>query len=545
MILFKQKYDPNLSSSSEVIEKLQKSLHKIPEHQAMHVTMLVEDFISCFAEEDTEAKFTIQVNTFLGETHVKIFSTGEKFNPLDSFSEEMENIGIEDDLDPIWKIRRMLLQTYSDGITYARKKNKNILAIKISAPATKSLYLNLLALVVAIILGQLFRTVLPDSVNLALSTYLLTPVKDIFMNLLNLVMVPLVFFSIVTCVSGFTNLADLGRIGLKSFGLYLFTSVIAIVCAIAAYFVLTPSVQNIDISDSGSVELTEVSLSAVDTIVGIFPSNIISPFADADMLQLIFLGLLIGVCLTMMHEKAKPLCNIFEICNDLFMNIMGLIVRFLPLVTLATVTTIVIEMGIEVIISLLGLIACFVLGLLLIMLVYTAILVISSKQNPLPFFRKILPLLITAFSLSSSNATIPTTIDTCQKKLGVDAKISAFTIPLGATINMDGTCIYTMVSSLFLASAYGLEVTPSMLVTLSCVVFALSIGMPGVPGSGLIAISMAITQLGLPVEAVGIIIGIDRLGGMLRAMSNVLGDTAVTVSVASSEKLLDIETFKA
>lgn len=532
-----------MADINQAAEQIQLALTKVSEKQGVRLAMLAEDFLESFAQQDPIGTITVRIDKFLGETYVKLIHQGAGFNPLEDYSDDLEDLSIEEDPDPLRRIRQMLFRAYGEGIRYARKGQRNILTLKIQAPATKSLYLNLGALVLAVILGQLLSVTLPEAVGLGLSTYLLTPIKTIFMNLLNLVMVPVVFFSIITCVGGFTNLSDLGRIGGKSFGLYMFTSVAAIAAAIAAYFLVPPSIQGIQAVESGSVSVATVELSAVDTIVGIFPSNIISPFADANMLQLIFLGLILGVCLTMLGEKGKPLNNLLDICNDLFMTFMGIIVRFLPLVTLATVTAIVIEMGLDVMISLVGLLGCYCVGIVLIMVVYTLIFMVLSHKSPLPLFRKVVPLLITAFSLSSSNATIPTTVDTCQNKLGVHPKVCSFTIPLGATINMDGTCIYTMVASLFLANVYGLEVSGPMLISLAGVVLALSIGMPGMPGSGLIAISMAITQLGLPVEAVGVVIGIDRLSGMLRTLSNVLGDTVVTVAVATSEKLLDEEVY--
>ena len=505
-----------------------------------------EDFFVAFAQNDPSCKINVRVDKNFGETYIKIISTGAKYNPLSEYAEDVDDLSaLQDDPDPLLRIRKMLLQSYGSGIRYSRKGRRNIISIKIAAPTTKSLYLNLGAFVVAIVLGQFLSMVLPEAATTALNAYLFTPIKDVFMNLLNLIVVPVVFFSIVTCMGGFTNLNELGRIDAKSFGLYMFTSVCAIAVAIAAYGIITPSVAGIQMSQAGSVDVATMSISAVDMVVGIFPSNIIAPFANADMLQLIFVGLLLGISLTALGERGKPLANLFDICNDLFMTVMGYVVKFLPIATLATVTGIVLQMGLQVMVSLAGLLLCFILGLLFICIIYTIVFVVLTKKSPLPMFRKVVPLLITAFSLSSSNATLPTTMDTCQSRLGVDPKVSSFTLPLGATINMDGTCIYTMVASLFLANVYGLEVTVPMLLSLSGVVLALSIGMPGMPGSGLIAISIAVTQLGLPVEAVGIIIGVDRLGGMLRTVSNVLGDTVVTVTVAQSENLLDSEIYYA
>lgn len=539
MVKFKVVYDAK-TSHENIFEDLQKELQNAPQKIAMHATMLVEDFVDLFRKENPEGSITIQIEKKLGETYVKLYSRGAKFNPLEQYEEEILDYEDSDEIDiSLNNIRKMLLQSFEEGITYSRKGRTNVISVKVHSSATKSLYLNIGALILAVIVGQLFRMYLPDTIGTFINTNIFTPIKDIFMNLLNLIVVPVVFFSIASCIGGFSNLSDLGRIGAKSMGLYMFTSVMAIGSAILAYFILPPVTSGIDIGDAVATEVSTVELSFVDTIVGIVPSNITDPFVNADMLQLIFLGVLIGVGITMLGENGKPLSNLVELFNELFIKIMGIFIKFMPIATFATVASVVWSLGIGIMISLMGLIACFALGLCLMAFIYAMLVVVLAKKNPLPLFRKIMSLLVTAFALSSSNATLPTTMDTCQNKLGIDSKVSSFTLALGATMNMDGTCIYTMVASLFLASVYGIEVTTPMLISLCGVVLALSIGMPGMPGSGLIAISMAAVQLGLPADAIGLVVGIDRLGGMLRTMSNVLGDVSVTTVVAQSEGLLD------
>lgn len=543
MIKYRGVYDLE-TPNENIFAELQKQLVDAPQKIAMHATMLVEDFVEVISKENPQGSIVIQVEKILGETYVKLYHKGKKFNPLEQYEESvLEECG-EDEIEvSLHNIRKMLLQSFEEGISYRRKGSSNVVSLKVHSGATKSLYLNIGALILAVIVGQLFRMYLPIGVSTFINNNFFTPVKDIFMNLLNLIVVPVVFFSIASCIGGFKNLSDLGRIGGKSFGLYMFTSFMAIGSAILAFFMLPPLTSGVDIGTETVTEVSSVELSLVDTITGIIPSNIIAPFVDADMLQLIFLGLLIGVGITMLGEKGKVLSELIDTSNELFIKIMGLFIKFMPIATFATVASVVWDLGLEIMISLIGLIACFALGLFFMSMVYMLLVVVLARKNPIPMFRKIIPLLVTAFSLSSSNATLPTTMDTCQSKLGIDSKVSSFTLALGATMNMDGTCIYTMVASLFLANVYGLEVTTPMLISLCGVVLALSVGMPGMPGSGLIAISMAAVQLGLPADAIGLVVGIDRLGGMLRTMSNVLGDVSVTTVVAQSEGLLNEEVY--
>lgn len=525
----------------DVFQNLQNSLEKTPKKVAMHATMLTEDFVEMFSTQNPEENINIQTENRLGDTYIKIWNKAKKFNPLEEYEEAIsEN---ETDDYSISNIRKMLFQSFGEGVSYNRKAGKNIISIKVHSSVHKSLYLNLGALILAVIIGQLFRMYLPDAVGLFINDNLFVPVKTIFMNMLNLIVVPVVFFSIASCISGFTNLSDLGRIGGKSFVLYVLTSILAIASAVLAFSVFTPSTTGISVDNAASTDVSTVEISLVDTITGIFPSNILSPFSDADMLQLIFLGLIIGVGITLLGEKGKNLANLIDISNELFMKIMGVFIKFMPFATFATVASVVWSLGLGIMISLISLIACFVLAIVFIIIVYALLILIFARKNPLPMFKKVVPVLLTAFSLSSSNATLPTTMETCNNKLGVSPKVSSFSLPLGATLNMDGTCIYSIVSALFLAKVYGLEVTLSMLIPMCGVVLALSLGIPGMPGLALIVISMAVLQLGLPVESIGLIVGIDRLADMLRTTSNVLGDISVTTIVAKSEKLLDDKVY--
>lgn len=287
-----------------------------------------------------------------------------------------------------------------------------------------------------------------------------------------------------------------------------------------------------------------MTVSLLDTFLGVFPSNVVAPFAEANLLQLIFAGLFMGVMLSVIGDRGKPIYDILESGSHLAVQMISSVVVFLPLVTFSIVTTTMLEYGIGVLISLMGLSLTVVFALFLMFLVYGLLVILLGRKNPMPLYKKCVPAMMTAFSLSSSSATIPTSIDVCRK-LGVPSKISAFTIPLGATVNMDGGCIVNMLSVLFLADVYGIEMTMPMLVSLGILVFSICIGLPGMPGVAVVGLTMSVSQIGLPLESVGIVVGIQNLLEMFCTASNVMGDISVTVGVTASEKILDDEMYKA
>ncbi len=526
------------SEAAQFTEKALLSYQVKNKRQVMHATMLVEDFVEMlYTNDPQEGNIKIRIVKHLGDISVRILADGKSYNPLEELREDLE-LDVTDEVDQLKKLQINILRAYKNNIVYRRGKNSNILTLSVETGQNKLLYINLAAFAVAILLGLVLRYTLTPEMMSGLSKFVLNPVKDIFMRLLKFVMVPVVFFSIITCVFGFNNIHDLGRLGLKTMGLYTFTSFLAVAIGIGFFYLLQPAGGNI-VSGTTTVVSGNVEVSFVNMIVDIFPSNLVRPFIEGNMLQLIFLGFFLGTGLSAIGSVAKPVRDICETCNQLFSHCMSVIVKFLPIVTVATITSIVMQIGADVLISLLGLIGTYVVSIAAMYVCYGLIAMIMGKKNPLILLKKLFPLMLTAFSLSSSNATIPVSMETCEKRLGVSPKVSSFTIPLGATVNMDSTCIYLALSSLFLAKIYNVAVTGEMLISLSVLVLSLSIGLPGVPGAGLVGLSMIILQLGIPVEAIGLLMGIDRLAGMLRCAGNVVGDAAVTVVVAKTENLLD------
>ena len=363
-------------------------------------------------------------------------------------------------------------------------------------------------------------------------------IGKMFVNGLKMLVVPLVFFSLICGVCGIGNLNTLGRVGGKSFLLYMMTTAIAIAVAIS----LAVSVglgEGMEFEEATSFKAKETPpLSEV--IINIVPSNPIQAMANGDMLPLIFFSILVGISMLMLGEKSTPFVKGAEIANEIMMKMVTIVMAIAPYAVFALIAKSVAELGLELLIQLAAYVAVLV-SALLIHLLFTLMIVLKlfSGLSPMIFLRKIRSAQVFAFSTASSNATIPVTLRTVTKRLGVDNAVASFTVPFGATINMDGTAIMQGVATVFIANIYGLELGVMGYLTVILMSVLASVGTAGVPGVGLIMLSMVFTQVGLPVEGIGLILGVDRLMDMIRTAVNVSGDAVVSSIVAKSEGSLD------
>ncbi len=367
-------------------------------------------------------------------------------------------------------------------------------------------------------------------------------VGKMFVTALKMLVVPLVFFSLISGVLGIGDINALGKVGAKSFALYMLTTAIAIAVAIGVAAV-------IGIGDGA--HLTSVAtftakeappLSSV--LIDIIPSNVISAMALGKMLQLIFFSILLGISILMVGKKAEPVVKLIEIGNEIMMNMVNIIMAVAPYAVFALIAKALANLGLGLLADLAGYVIVLISALMIhLFITLMGILKLFSGVSPKTFLKKMKDTQVFAFSTSSSNATIPVTLRTVTERLGVDNSVASFTVPFGATINMDGTAIMQGVATVFIANAYGVDLGIAGYLTVIMMSVLASIGTAGVPGVGLIMLSMVFTQVGLPVEGIGLILGVDRLLDMIRTAVNVSGDAVVSVIVAKSEGKLDLEIF--
>ena len=368
---------------------------------------------------------------------------------------------------------------------------------------------------------------------------------DIFIRSLKLMVVPLVFVSLVCGAASLGGHGNMGRVGGKTVGLYLLTTGVAISIALILALAIAPGqgAASADIMPTDFQPKAPASIK--DTLINIFPTNPVSAMADGNMLQVIVFALLLGVALSRTGEPGDRVAGFFGDLNEIMMKLITMLIQLAPIGVFCLMTTLFSKVGWQEIYKLLSYFLTVVLALVVhASLVYPTLLSLLGGVSPRKLLLKMREPMLVAFSTSSSGATLPVTLRTVTRRVGVKNEIAAFAVPLGATINMDGTAIMQGVATVFIAQFYNIDLGLADYLMVILTATMASIGTAGVPGVGLIMLAMVLNQVGLPVEGIMLIIGVDRLLDMLRTSVNVLGDGTVATIVARSEDNLDLDVFE-
>ena len=405
-----------------------------------------------------------------------------------------------------------------------------------------------IALIVGAVFGMLLHYVVPSShiKDAIIVEGFLYVLGQGFIRLMKMLVVPLVFCSIVCGSMSIGDTKKLGTVGVRTLVFYLATTALAITVALTMGNILDPGI-GLDMStisaNAASIQTMEAT-SVSQTLLNIIPDNPIGSLATGNMLQIIVFALIVGIILAKLGEKAEVVGNFFNQFNDVMMEMTMMVMSLAPIGVFCLISRTFAGIGFSAFLPL----AKYMLGVLLALavqcfIVYLGLLKIFAGLNPFKFIRNFFPVMAFAFSTATSNATIPMSIDTLAKKMGVSKRISSFTIPLGATINMDGTAIMQGVAVVFAAQAFGIVLTPMDYVTVIGTATLASIGTAGVPSVGLVTLTMVFNSVGLPVEAIGLIMGIDRILDMARTAVNITGDAVCTAIVAHQNNAIDKEVF--
>lgn len=386
-----------------------------------------------------------------------------------------------------------------------------------------------IALVLAIAAGLLLQK------HAQFAETYIKPFGTIFLNLLKFIVVPIVLFSIMCGIISMRDIKKVGAIDLKTVVYYMCTTAFAITIGLIGgnlFKKMFPVIATTDLS----YQVGEKT-SLMDTIVNIFPSNFISPMAEANMLQVIVMALLIGFAIILVGEEKNT--RIITACNDLndvFMKCMEMILKLSPIGVFCLLCPVVAANGATIIGSLaMVLLAAYVCYIVHAVVVYSFAVKTIGGISPLTFFKEMLPAIMFAFSSASSVGTLPINME-CTEKLGTSREIASFILPLGATINMDGTAIYQGVCAIFIASCYGIHLTLPQMLTIIFTATLASIGTAGVPGAGMVMLAMVLTSVGLPVDGIALVAGVDRIFDMGRTTVNITGDASCCVIVSNLEK---------
>jgi Na+/H+-dicarboxylate symporter len=403
----------------------------------------------------------------------------------------------------------------------------------------------LLSLAFGIIFGLVANAFFSTTVNSGLSKWVLSPLGDIFLRAIKMLVVPLVLCSLITGVASIGDVKKLGRVGVRTVVYYTLTTALAITLALGIASIIKPGVGTaLSLSQvKESVEAAEAPF-IMDVFVNMVPTNPIEAMVKGDMLQIIVFAIIFGICITLIGKKVKPLLDIITEVNEVLLKMIGVIMLAAPIGVFALISKVIMLQGTAVLIPLMNYLLTVALVLALQgVLVYGLALRVLGKVNPIKFYKKFWPVMLVAFSTSSSNATIPMNLETCEEKLGAPKSISSFTIPLGATINMDGTAAMQGVAAIFIAQLIGVNLTMSQMLMVILTATLASVGTAGVPGAGVVMLSMVLQQVGLPLEGVALVLSVDRIVDMLRTTVNITGDAAATIIMSNMEKELDLSIY--
>lgn len=404
-----------------------------------------------------------------------------------------------------------------------------------------------ISLLLGAILGVfLHYCVLPnDAVQNILVDGVFYVVGQGFLRLMQMLVVPLVLCSLICGASAIGDTKTLGKVGVRTVVFYIITTALAVAVALTVARIINPGMG----MDLNSLQTTETQIattqtSMVDTLLDIIPKNPIESLATGNMLQIIVFAIIVGIILAKLGDKTQIVHNLFQQGNDIMMEMTMMVMSLAPIGVFCLIARTFSGMGFDAFQPLIKYMFAVMLALVIQCLgVYQILLKLFTGLNPIRFIKKFLPVMGFAFSTATSNATIPLSIDTLERKMGVSRRISSFTIPLGATINMDGTSIMQGVAVVFIAQAYGIALTPMDYVTVIATATLASIGTAGVPSVGLVTLSMVLTSVGLPIEGIGFIMGIDRILDMSRTAVNITGDAVCTTIVANQNQALDKAVF--
>lgn len=535
----------NRNKISQGMEEVERTLSNfnVSKDTLIKSMLAIEDVVVKMFENSGEDTLLIKFRSVFDMVSLRIKCRGEEFSVQDL----VEDFGI-DDVELRDFVNQYMARIMGDNISIYNRSGINNCKINISKSKYLALFKILAGLVLGILVGWLLELCLPSTIVAGISDNIFSSISTLFLNAIKMVVAPLVLFSMASSVADFSDLAALGKIAIKVISGYILTSIIAIGVGLGVYnlFPIGDSSLSSLVNNQAAETIArgkDVSISIKDLIVNIIPSDSINPLLNSDMLQIIFMGVILGIAISgisNIHPKAKDAV----IClNDIFSKITTMIIGFMPLAVFCSMAKMVIDLDMNSFAKVAAWLPVCYIGFCIMIVAYSVLLFVFARLNPFKFLKAFFPVIATAFSLSSSNATMPYSMKCCDEKLGIPRRLYSFSIPLGATVNMDGSCVTMMVTCLFMAKIFGITLTTSSLISLIIAIIAFSIGAPGIPGSVLVGLALLLPQIGVPAESVSIILGIYSINCMGQTAINVCGDGAITTIVASFEKMLDTEKY--
>ncbi len=539
-LFYKQSYETSLKELKQISHSIRKECtdHKFNQRESQTTLLLLEELGVCLTHGNLEEKFDVVFEKRWGNYYLNVSHADTDYvNPLDLINEYNEE-------DVEESSRHAIFSAYKQNLTFTRKGNVNRVSYKIHESGNKVVYYTFAAMLLGVLNGLLIKQVFSESVASTLSTNVFDIIPTLFLNALKMMLAPLVFCSIETSISGLSDVSKFGKMAAKIIGMYLITSIISMLLGYGLGEVFFKGGVGFTINATEATVVTSSTAETIrNTILGVIPSDLVTPIVNGDMMQVIFVGVLVGICANSLGDRIKPFNDFVNSVNTLCTKIITVIMKFLPISCFCSMTTNIINTGIGSLISMFKLVAVIYLSCIVILILYIIMVVIFGRVNPVPFIKKVLPYLLTPFALCSSAACVPMTVDTCTNKLGIDKKLTYFSIPLGATINMNGSCACLVLLTYLFSVAAGIQMNAGMWLNVFITILLLAIGSPGVPGGLVITGSTIFSVVGIPTSAITLVMGINQFIDMCTTATNIFGDIASTTIVASVDNCLDKQIY--
>ena len=476
----------------------------------------------------------ITIRKRFGDISISVSARGEAFNPFVSMEE------VSEDEEEMYVFA--LLKAHKDSLSYNRSNGDNIISIRVHSSSSKKAFQIIAGLVTGLILGVVLKYFLNEAGIRWVESIILTPIQSMFIQALMMLAGPLIFFSIMSGITGMSNAADIGKMGGKLLGVSVMKLALVLLIGTALGIWVGAIPEMAELIQQGREENVK-AITMMELIVGIVPKNVVVPFASNNMLQILFIALFFGILLAKAGDRAARAKEVVEFCNRFTMDAMGVLMPIMPFVVAVSMTKMMLHTDFSMLLAYGQIILTGYLAFPLIMLVFCIFIGVVGRISPIPFVRKILPYLVIPFSISNSSACMPETIRFCREKLGLDEKLTMFAIPVGAQFNMTGSGAYLMMLVFIMRLSCGLPVDMEFIVPFFLGALLLTFTFPSIPGALVIVMASVFEMAGVPTSMVMLFIGIDPIMDCIRTAGNVSGDISSAFVMARLENKVDKEIY--
>lgn len=531
-------FEVDLQHLDEVSKQIRDTLkaERATDKEIQRTLLLIEEITVKFKMCMPDAPVTATVSKWFGSLRVNLHAKGEEHNPISETQNWAE--GSED------YYRTLILRANKNILSYHRTEGQNVVAILVHTSEKQYVRYSMIALLCGIALGVLLGSTLNHDALSWLDENVFTVIQAIFMNAMTCMVVPAVFCAVVTNITSLSSLSDTGRMGGRIMGLYLLTTIIAIVVSFgitvplfSAFIMEEPSL--------GSVGPSALAApSAKELVLGIIPSSLLSPMETGNMVQVLFLAVISGLAMGILGIKVDSLRRLISALNDVFQTMIALIAMVVPILTFVSMTSLVARYGLIPLPVILLLVLAELLGCIAMFGFYNLMLPIFGRISPAPYARKVLRFFRKVNPRASSGEYLPKVVGLCTDKLGVSERVASFSAALGASVNMDGSAIHMIVCSVLMARLFGVPLNAQNMFTIGLMALLLSGGAAAVQNSGMLSVSSLSVMMGIPTSAISLLFGVDQILDLTRTASNAIGDVSVCVIISKQENELDQQTYR-